>query len=238
MMGRAGRKLNSSRGASLVLALALVLLCVLTAGSVIASASSNAGRARSGEREQQAYLVLSSAMTMVMDDLSGGTYRGRWERVQDPDTGETALRQVRGDYDCRLGALVLDELDKLYAAGLRGASGVSALYGDSSAPESVSFTIAPSLEELAGFQVSVTVDFDCPLRGAVSSANYHMSVTARLSGAPEGYPGSMTDGSYGLQAELSPDGAVPALPGQAGEPSMTWTPGVIARLDTQSGEAS
>ena len=73
-MKRAAEKLNSRRGASILLALVFVLTCVMVGISVLSAAASNAGRTHSNHEEQQLYLSLSSALQLVADDLSNASY--------------------------------------------------------------------------------------------------------------------------------------------------------------------
>ena len=72
------KKLNSQRGASILLALLFMLVCVLASASILMAAASNAGKIRSSRREQQRYLTLSSALRMVSGALDGATYMGKY----------------------------------------------------------------------------------------------------------------------------------------------------------------
>ncbi len=71
-------KLNSRRGASLLLALLFFLIALLVGASVLMAAASNGGKLKSNVDEQQAYLTLSSAMQLVVDELDGSTYSGKY----------------------------------------------------------------------------------------------------------------------------------------------------------------
>lgn len=77
-------KWNSSRGASILLALLFLLICMMVGASVLMAASSNAGKIRSNREEQQRYLTLSSALTLICGELEGVEYRGRYqyERIE------------------------------------------------------------------------------------------------------------------------------------------------------------
>lgn len=72
-------KLNSRRGASLLLALLFFLIALLVGASVLMAAASNGGKAKSNRDEQQAYLTLSSALQLVVDDINGATYSGAYQ---------------------------------------------------------------------------------------------------------------------------------------------------------------
>ena len=63
------QKLKGRQGASFLLALALLLLCVMVAASLLTAAVSNAGKVRSNREEQQKYLTLSSALRLVCGEL-------------------------------------------------------------------------------------------------------------------------------------------------------------------------
>lgn len=78
------KKLNSSRGASILLALLFLLVCMMVGASVLMAAVSNAGKLRGNREEQQKYLTLSSALTLLCDELEGVEYVGkyRYGRVQ------------------------------------------------------------------------------------------------------------------------------------------------------------
>lgn len=73
------KKWNSSRGASILLALLFLLVCMMVGASVLMAAASNAGKLRSNQVEQQRYLTLSSALTMLCGELEKVEYRGKYE---------------------------------------------------------------------------------------------------------------------------------------------------------------
>ena len=72
------KKLNSSRGASILLALLFMLVCILVGASVVMAASSNAGKIKSNKEEQQKYLTLSSAVNLLVDELESVEYVGQY----------------------------------------------------------------------------------------------------------------------------------------------------------------
>lgn len=74
-------KLRSQRGASILLALLFLLVCMLAAASVLMAAVSNAGKIQSNYQEQQRYLALSSALRLVAEELERAEYRG-WYTVK------------------------------------------------------------------------------------------------------------------------------------------------------------
>lgn len=111
-------KLNSRRGASILLALLFLLFCMMVASSILAAAVSNAGKIRSSREEQQKYLTLSSALRLVCEELAGAAYCGQYgyvkEEVYRPEPGadgtETEVldhyrytyTQLEGKFTCGL----------------------------------------------------------------------------------------------------------------------------------------
>lgn len=78
------KKWNSSRGASILMALLFLLVCMMVGASILMAAVSNAGKLKSNREEQQKYLTLSSALTLICDELESVGYRGRYhyERIE------------------------------------------------------------------------------------------------------------------------------------------------------------
>ena len=72
------KKWNSSRGASILLALLFLLVCIMVGASVVMAAASNVGKIQSNKEEQQKYLTLSSAVTMLVDELERIEYVGMY----------------------------------------------------------------------------------------------------------------------------------------------------------------
>jgi len=72
-------KLNSRRGASILLALLFLLVAMLVAASVLMAAVSNAGKVRSNYDEQQKYFALSSALRVVADQIEEAQYTVNYE---------------------------------------------------------------------------------------------------------------------------------------------------------------
>ena len=79
------RKLKNNSGASMILALALMLICVMVSSSIIASAASGTSRAVRRTKQQQNYLAVSAASDLVAKNLNGvGEFIGTIEiRVKD-----------------------------------------------------------------------------------------------------------------------------------------------------------
>ena len=87
-------KWRSRRGASVVLALLFLLVCMMVGSSVLMAAASNAGKIKSNREEQQKYLTLSSALELVGGKLETMRYTGRYRYESDetisPNPEETA----------------------------------------------------------------------------------------------------------------------------------------------------
>ena len=62
-------KLKSNRGATMILALALFLICVMVSSIILVVAASSSGRVSQQVKEQQAYLSVSSAADIVATEL-------------------------------------------------------------------------------------------------------------------------------------------------------------------------
>lgn len=72
------KKQKSNRGASMILALALLLVCVMVSSVILAAASSGASRNAQREMQQRGYLAISSASDLIMTELEQiGTYVGK-----------------------------------------------------------------------------------------------------------------------------------------------------------------
>ena len=100
------RKLQSQRGASLLLALLFLALCSLVSATILMAAVSNAGKARSNLREHQSYLALSSAVDLICDEIVRSEYQGIYNYkevvektpVENPETGEETGEVITTTY--------------------------------------------------------------------------------------------------------------------------------------------
>lgn len=114
-------KLHSQRGASILLALLFLLVCMMVAASVLMAAVSNAGKIRSNYEEQQRYLALSSALRLVAGELERAEYRGRYDvdqwteqiKVIEADGTETVTETKYYRVIQRRGAFACGQLAKL-----------------------------------------------------------------------------------------------------------------------------
>ncbi len=67
--GRIWKKLHTSRGASMIFALAVFMLCILTGTAALTAASGNMGRYTHLEGEQQQYLSVASALELMSGQM-------------------------------------------------------------------------------------------------------------------------------------------------------------------------
>ena len=71
-------KLNSNSGASMMLALALMLVCVFVSSVILTAATSGATRNEKRNAQQREYLAISSAAQMLQENLKdAGTLAGQ-----------------------------------------------------------------------------------------------------------------------------------------------------------------
>lgn len=118
-MRRLREKLHSERGASILMALLLFLVCCMVAASVLAAAMSNAGKSRSNRAEQQKYLTLSSAIQFVVDEIEKVEYTWKytvyeWDVTTDSDTEYYFYcKQMAGEYEDTDGDGAGDLLDQI-----------------------------------------------------------------------------------------------------------------------------
>ena len=191
-MRRAAEKLKSRRGASIVLALLFLLLCVMVGVSILAAAASNAGRTPSNRDEQQIYLALSSSLRLVVDDLTKHPYTGKAEYdcniddVHDSATPSVHLyyvytykfRRVDGDMpDAVLGELFLPYLNDVFETYLKthfdSAEGSSPI-GDKYRYEEEFVSHSPTPDFI------LTVTPDGPLDGYEAEIHVTISDTFRI----------------------------------------------------------
>lgn len=80
-MIRVKQKLNSSRGASILLALVLFLLCAMVSAVVVGSAMTNMQKVKNRREQQQVYYSVSSAARLLHDAMEQVSFVGS-ESVQ------------------------------------------------------------------------------------------------------------------------------------------------------------
>ena len=79
-------KLNSQRGASLLIALLYFLVCGLVAAVIIGAAMTNVQKLKGAHQRQQAYNSVSSAAQLIRDEMTRVQYQGveRWKAYVHP----------------------------------------------------------------------------------------------------------------------------------------------------------
>ncbi len=88
------QKLNSQRGASILIAMVFFLLCLTVGAVVLTAATANAGRLASRRQEEQNYLTVSSAARLLRDGLEGAKFEVVTTTVSSPEGGETTTGPV------------------------------------------------------------------------------------------------------------------------------------------------
>lgn len=211
-MGRIHEKLKSERGASILLALLLMLICMMVGASVLMAAASNAGRTRSNRDSHQAYLALSSALWMVIDDLTSQPYYGRYSYVEthDPDDHVTSkiYKQEDGSYACQLGSVLRDDMDSLFVEVMnrQSASDTTGAIYETKSSTGLStehiLTVSPDDEHFDDFTVRIMM--------TVGQQNDKGILTLQAS-----LEDTEEYGDYLIQAELT--AALPAWKGPSNE---------------------
>lgn len=215
------KKLNDRQGASILIALLFMLVCIMAGASVLFASASNAGKARSNKEEQQKYLSVSSALKLICDELTYHDeatgedvyYIGHYY-YQDTDTSDPShlvytYQQGKGELvkstaagppaDIELNKVlpVYDLLDKVLSEKYVAASDVTKSNGDPSDPESKTFKYAARSDagDLAD-KCRVTLNFN---GGDYGNIMHNVVITAEL----------VDDYSYSLKltAELEGDNA-------------------------------
>lgn len=138
------KKLNSSRGATIMMSLLLMLVCMMVGASLLMASASNAGKVKSNKVEQQKYFAVSSALTSVCDTLTADArYVGRydytrvesWEKMTTGTDSEgnpveaDVLKSTTHTYTQETpGLLTVDGKDS-YTPGTMASALTSLLYG-------------------------------------------------------------------------------------------------------------
>lgn len=234
-MGSLKEKLKSQRGASFLLALLFLLICMMVSASILMASVSNAGKHRSNLEEHQTYLALSSAVSALCDELNRTEYRGQyqyWETQQtvvDPNDGKETIITLRhftqqdgvyhhteGTEPGYLKSVLLSDLDAIFAHEIQSTLDSSDFETFRLKPGTVqshTLTVTPQTgTELDGREVKVKL--------SVEERSYIIDLTATL------------DDDYQIRAELTPATSRPTLPvmltqGQHTTESLQWSIGWI-----------
>ena len=89
------QKLQNRSGASVLLALVVMLVAVLASTVVLRAAVSNTGRLLPGEQEEQAYLTVSSAAAILRDELKAPGCSYNWVTTVYSTEGSTETTTER-----------------------------------------------------------------------------------------------------------------------------------------------
>lgn len=219
-MKQLNEKLRGQGGASILLALLFLLVCMMTGASVLMAAVSNAGKIRSNYDEQQKYLALSSALRLAAGELEKAEYTGKytvttWKEPSEWNekgevigwTGYYRLDQAEGAFTCgelgqqpdlsKTGCMVplLKELDGIF--GKKEAKGE--LQTKKDYPGSITHSLSLKIDG------TTASDFD-----ALNQMLGTIQLTVRMDeGRRIRLSAMLTEGSrvYRMEAELTPVGA-------------------------------
>ena len=234
------RKLQSQRGASLLLALLFLALCSLVTATILMAAVSNAGKARSNLREHQSYLALSSAVDLICDEIVRSEYRGKYHYreeiietpVENPETGEETGEVITTTYyhftqregscthkgadtESRLTGLLKKDLDTLFARQIESTLD-RGKFATLTLQRGGTFAHTWKVHPQTGTALDKK---EVEVQLKVVEESYAIELTAQLDG-------------YQLQAELTPSTNRPSLPnplptGESRTESLQWKVGWI-----------
>lgn len=118
MKNGAWKKLRSSRGATMLMALLLMLVGLMVSAVIISAAVSTVAGVRSGEEQQQAYLTVESAAQLFRDTLEGSGQKYEIKTVK--KYSDSTLVYEVGFYDQEItspsgpfSAVIKDALDNV-----------------------------------------------------------------------------------------------------------------------------
>lgn len=246
MMRGISLKLRSQRGASMLLALLFLLICSMVTASILMAAVANAGKHRSNLEEHQVYLALSSAVSILCDELNETEYRGQyhyWKTIKtttDPVTGAESsetlhhFEQLEGTYthispatgDGYLKDVLLNNFDSLFAKEVNGKLNAADFETFDLMPQTTdmkhTLTLTPDTgTELDDTPVHITLEV---------KDSYAIYMTAYLDGLD----------AYQVEAELTPleskpSVSAPPATGAHSTQAMKWTLGWITIVDEEEG---
>ena len=215
MTDRFRRKVRSQRGASLLLALLFLLICAMVGASILMAAASNAGKHRSNLTEHQTYLALSSAVSLLCDELNAAQYQGQYKywtetvEVGNDEDGNPIMEtrdyfeQVDGSYtytgsaeEGKLKSILLENFDAIFAAMNEDSPSLAGFYERKFKPTTVSYSHNLELTPQTGIALLDGQDIKITLN--VVQESYAMELTATL-------------GDYSIQAEITPTETMPTI---------------------------
>lgn len=165
-MRTVNRKLNGDTGASLLLALLFLLLCLTVGAVILTAASANVGRYTHERTQQQAYLTASSAANLIRQRLSGLEFSaGEQEVTDEGSVADSLLPSHFSSTDAFPGIVnnmarqvFLDQTIYLPPSG--------------ALPVAVPLTITPDEAELEGVYAQISMD-----------DHYNLTISFSLSGS-------------------------------------------------------
>lgn len=180
MLSAIRKKLNSSAGASIVIALIFFLLCAVVGGVVLTAATVSAGRSGRDLSAQRAYLAVSSAARLIENDLEGASFSGAYSSSV---TTVTTITQTGVGADGQpTYTTTVTEGPVIYQRGATGwKPGVSQLLDN--AGMDLTAIYASRLTDpnaRSAFTVGVAADKTCTLEFAENAALHIPAVTALL----------------------------------------------------------
>lgn len=202
MTDRFRRKVRSQRGASLLLALLFLLICAMVGASILMAAASNAGKHRSNLTEHQTYLALSSAVSLLCDELNAAQYQGQykyWEETVgegEEATTETHFEQMEGIYTGKMEDILLSDFDAIFKITCQDSLAVQSCDTKEFLPVTVMSEHTLTLKPETGTDLD---DREVTVKLKVVQDSYAIELTATLD-------------KYSIQAELTPKTSAPALP--------------------------
>lgn len=75
------KKISSRKGATMLMAIFYLLVCLIAGAIVLSAAYANTGRMQRNAADQQNYLAVSSALRLAADDVAGKTFTGSWQKT-------------------------------------------------------------------------------------------------------------------------------------------------------------
>lgn len=88
------KKLQNQRGASIIITMVLFLLCVMVSSVIIAAAASGSSRNVERTERERAYLSVTSAANVLVDEFENGNTGGSYDTGSGTFTGTATLAGV------------------------------------------------------------------------------------------------------------------------------------------------
>lgn len=184
------QKLNSRRGASLLIALLFFFLAAMVGSVILASATANVDRLAEREQRRQDYLALSSAIRFLrgtFEDLKGETWEQRWtygckgvSNIVPPDAAHEDKNEIAQEMtlegtpagDGKLQALAAGMAYDLFCSKTE-------YYPKSHAPAAVEFTIEAENMPIVDVVMRIDTDYSLVLTLKVRDAAEQATLTIK-----------------------------------------------------------